>query len=121
MQEPGAVGERQGEAPLPTLANELWQLVVTYLKQETVVPIRGLVRFLLLGVAGSLALGVGLVLLLMSGLRALQTEFGTPFEDDWTWVPYLIILVASLLVAGLAARAIGSHKRRVAAKGTMTS
>jgi hypothetical protein len=106
---------------LPALARDLWQLVVTYLKQETIEPLKTLGRFLAMGVIGSVLLSVGLVLLLLSALRALQTEFGTPFEDDWSFVPYVITLVLSAAVAGLAVRAIGSHKRRAARRGSMSA
>ena len=39
---------------LPTLIGELWQLVVEYFKQETVGRLRGLLRYIGFGVAGSL-------------------------------------------------------------------
>lgn len=107
--------------PFPTLASELWQLVVTYLKQETLEPIKSLGRFLAVGLAGSVLLSVGLVLLLLGALRVLQTELGTPFEGNWSFVPYLITLALSGLMAGLALRAIGSHKRRAARKGSMSA
>ncbi len=118
MAEPRVTASPESKG-VPALASELWQLVVTYLKQETVVPAKALGRYLAMGVAGSLLLSVGVVLLVLAGLRALQTEFGTPFEDEWSWAPYLITLVVSALVAALAVRAIGSHKRRAAKKGTM--
>jgi hypothetical protein len=101
---------------LPALATELWELVVTYLKQETIVPIKAIGRFLLFGMAGSLALSIGLVLLALAGLRALQTETGTTFQGNWSWAPYAITLVGCAVAAGLAARAIGAKKR----KGTTT-
>lgn len=101
---------------LPTLASELWAMVVAYIKQETIVPIKGLGRFIALGLAGSVTLSVGLLLLSLALLRALQTET-TVFEGDWSWAPYGITLVASGLVAALAARTITSQKRRSARKG----
>ena len=104
---------------LPALANELWNLIVTYLKQETLNPIKSLGRFVAFGVAGSFALGVGLLLVILAGLRALQEEAGTTFDENWSWAPYAITLVGCLLVALLAARAIGAAKRRVAKKGTV--
>lgn len=104
---------------IPTLASELWQLVVTYVKQETVVPIKGLARFVGFGLAGSTVLSLGLVLLVLGLLRALQTETDTTFAGDWSWAPYVITLVSCALVAVFAARAIGSHKRRARRKGTM--
>ena len=95
---------------LPTLAVELKDLVVAYAKQETIEPIKGLGRFIAFGVAGSLLLSVGLVLLVLGLLRALQTETGDVFDGNFTWAPYLITLVVCGVVAGLAARAIGKKK-----------
>ena len=104
---------------VPALLAELWQLVRDYLKQETLEPLKGLGRFLAKGLVGSVLLGLGLVLLLLAALRALQTETGTAFDGNWSFVPYLITLVGAAAVAGLAARAIGSHKRRAARKGSI--
>lgn len=103
---------------LPTLASELWALVLAYVKQETVVPIKGLARFVAIGLAGSFALAVGLVLLSLALLRALQTET-TTFDGNWSWAPYAITLVASALVTVLAVRAITSQKRKAARKGSI--
>lgn len=115
----GARTASSGEKGLPTLAAELWRLVVTYARQETVVPVKALGRFVALGVAGSAMLGVGLLLLVLALLRALQTETDTAFTGNLSWAPYAITLVACALVAGLAARAIGSHKRRARRRGTV--
>jgi len=104
---------------LPTLGTELWQLVVTYVKQETIVPIKGLGRFLALGAAGSAVLSIGLVLLVLALLRALQTETGTTFTGNWSWAPYVVTLVACFVVAAVAARAITSHKRRARRRRTV--
>lgn len=102
---------------LPTIASELWELVVAYAKQETVDPLKRLGGFLLKGVPGALLTGIGLVLLSLAGLRALQTETGDTFEGSWSWAPYGILLVASGLVAALSARAIGANKRKAQKKG----
>lgn len=101
---------------LPTLAVELKDLVVTYAKQETVEPIKGLGRFIAFGVAGSLLLAVGLVLLVLALLRVLQAELGDVFDGNWSFAPYLITLVVCALVAALAARAIGAAKRHKGAR-----
>ena len=87
---------------LPTLIQELRELVVAYAKQETVEPLHDLGRFLAFGVAGSLAIGLGVSLLLLGGLRLLQTETGDAFEGNWSWVPYLSVLAASGVVIALA-------------------
>lgn len=103
---------------LPTLVGELWDLVVAYVRQETVVPVKGLGRFVALGMAGSAALGIGLLLLALALLRALQTETGTTFDGSLSWAPYAITLLACAAIAALAARAVGSHRRRAGPKGT---
>lgn len=104
---------------LPTLASELWELVVTYLRQETIVPVKGLGRFVALGVAGSAVLSLGLLLLVVALLRVLQTETDTYFTGNLSWAPYAITLSVSAFIAAVAARTIGRHKRRARRKGTM--
>ena len=95
---------------VPALAAELWDLVRAYVKQETVGPIKGLGRVAAFGIAGSLFLSIGLVLLALGGLRALQTETGETFDGSWSWAPYLITLAGTAVVIALAAR--GMSKRR---------
>lgn len=94
--------------------SELVQLVVDYAKQETLGPLKGLGRFLAFGLAGSIFLAVGLSVLLLAGLRALQTETGTTFAGNLTWIPYLATAGAAVVVAGLAGWRIakGPARRR---------
>ncbi len=75
---------------------------MAYVKQETVEPLKGFGRFVLFGVAGSVAIAAGTVLLLLAALRILQTETGT-FHGNLSWVPYVIVTVLGLLVIALAA------------------
>lgn len=101
---------------LPTLAIELKDLVVAYAKQETLEPIKGLGRFILFGVAGSVVLAIGLVLLVLSLLRLLQTELADTFDGNWSFAPYVLTLVVCLVVLALAAKAVGAAKRRKGAR-----
>ena len=82
---------------------EVVQLVIDYAKQETLGPLKGLMRFVLFGVSGSVALSVGVVVLLVALLRALQTETGSTFSGKLSWLPYLISAGAAVMVAALAA------------------
>lgn len=93
-----------------TLVSELWQLIVAYLKQETIEPIKKLGRYVAFGVVGSLCLSIGLVMLLLAGLRALEAE--TRMTGNWSWAPYLITMVGCGVVAALAARAISANRRK---------
>ncbi|MDQ3895988.1 MAG: hypothetical protein M3326_01855 [Actinomycetota bacterium] len=100
---------------LPGEAQDLWQLVVGYAKQETIDPVRNLGRFIGYGVAGALLGGLGAVLLLLGGLRALQTETGSAFDGRRTWIPYVLVLIVSGAIAGgaLKARNRGQRGRNV--------
>jgi hypothetical protein len=96
---------------LPELATELWELVITYAKQETIDPLKSLGRFVLWGVAGSVVLGIGLVLLLLGVLRVLQDQTGPHLTGSWSWVPYVVDLVLCAVIAGIAVSRVGKGKR----------
>ena len=98
---PAVTTRRDRATPLPQLVTELRDLVVAYVKQETIVPLKALGRYVGFGVGGSLLLGFGVVFLGMSGLRALQTETGDTFTGNWTWAPYAIMVVALAIVGAL--------------------
>jgi formate-dependent nitrite reductase membrane component NrfD len=99
----------KSEKSLPGQAAELWDLVRAYAKQETLEPLKGIGRYAALGIAGSLLLSIGLVLLLLGGLRALQTQTGDTFDGQWSWAPYLIAIVGTGLVIALVLR--GTRKK----------
>lgn len=103
--------DRNSDKSVPTLATELWDLVRAYAKQETIEPVKGLGRFIAFGVAGSLLIGVGVVMLAMALLRALQTEVDT-FDGRWSFAPYLITLVFCGIVIGLALSRTSAKKAR---------
>ena len=89
---------------------DVWELLVAYAKQETVEPLRGLQRWVAAGAGGSLLIATGVSLLLLACLRALQTETGTTFTGNWSWVPYLITLVGAALVIGVSFWAVKYKK-----------
>ena len=90
------------DSPQQTI-RELKELVIAYVKQETVDPIKGLGRYLAYGILGALLTGFGVLFLAMSLLRGLQGESDGPhFTGNWSWVPYLITVVALLIVVAIA-------------------
>jgi len=93
--------------------DELANLVVDYVKQETVEPVQALGRFLTWGIAGSAAIALGTVLLLVGTLRILQTETG--LTGNLSWIPYLIVFVLGVGVMALAAWRVtaGPAQRRL--------
>lgn len=113
------MAKARDDTGLPSLATDLWEMVVAYLKQETIEPLKRLGGFLKYGVVGAAVLSMGLVMLAVAGLRALQTETGSTFRGNWSWAPYGITLVGCAVVIALAARAIGSKKRKAARKGSI--
>jgi Putative Actinobacterial Holin-X, holin superfamily III len=92
-----------GSHGLRHAGDDAFQLTVDYLKQEVVDPLRGLGRFLYMGIAGSFFLAFGLLLILLGVLRLLQTETGTALTGDWSWVPYAVVVVLGIAVIGVAA------------------
>src|SRR3954452_3748521 len=93
---------RSDDRSLPTQISELWRLVLAYFRQETLEPVRNLGRFVGFGVAGSLGVGMGVGLLMLAALRFFQTETGSTFQGHLSWVPYLLMLVVALVLAGAA-------------------
>lgn len=97
---------------LPGQVQDLLHLVIGYAKQETVDPVKGLGRFLAYGLAGALVGSVGLVLLLLGALRLLQTETGSAFGGRRTWIPYVLVVIASAAIAGGALKGRSRGQRR---------
>ena len=89
----------------------LVQLVVAYFKQETIEPIKGLGRFVGWGLGGSLAVGLGGVMIVLGLLRLLQTV--DAFDGNWSFVPYLVTLTVASGGA-LAAVQAGTRDRKKA-------
>lgn len=92
-----------GSHGLRHAGDDAFQLTVDYLKQEVVQPLRGLGRFLYMGILGSFFLAFGLLLVLLGVLRLLQTETGTALTGDWSWVPYAAVVVLGIGVIAVAA------------------
>jgi hypothetical protein len=109
--------EEQAEVPepqaksIPEVSSELWELIKDYAKQETIDPLKGVGRYLTFGVPGAVLIGFGVVLLMLAGLRALQTQTGSTFHGSLSWLPYIIMLVVAAGLAALAATRISKTKR----------
>jgi hypothetical protein len=90
---------------MPEVASELWGLTKDYARQETVEPLKGVGRYLGYGAGGAILGGLGVILLMLSALRALQTETGDALDGNLSWLPYVIVLVvAGALAAGALSR-----------------
>lgn len=98
--------------PLGQLVVELRELVVEYFKQETVVPLKQLRRYVGFGILGAFLLGLGAVFLGLAGLRALQSETDTAMTGNWSWAPYAIMVVVLLIAGYVTWKARGAVRRR---------
>lgn len=104
----GANDQQKGTGEV---VSDLWQLVRDYAKQETIDPLKSIGRFLGWGLAGAVLLSVGLVFGVLAILRALQQETGAHLTGSWNFVPYVVALLFSAVVAALAARSITKPNR----------
>ena len=101
-----------GDKSAPQVASELWTLTVDYAKQEIKDPVKGLGTYLVWGSVSMLLIGLGAVLLAIGGLRALQTETGSTFTGNLSWVPYLIVLWGAGVLLALVAWIVVQRKAK---------
>jgi hypothetical protein len=97
---------------VPQVVNELWSLTRDYARQETVDPLKGIGRYLAYGFAGAVLTSIGVILLLLSLLRALQTETGSALTGNLSWIPYVIVLAVGTALIVLAASRISNRSGR---------
>ena len=89
---PRTLGTKKDEASL----GEVIDFVKTYAKQETIGPLRGAGRWLAYGAAASVAMGIGLMLVLLGLLRLVQTELDRLARGSWSWAAYAVVLVVTV-------------------------
>lgn len=80
---------------------ELKELVVGYARQETVEPLKRLGLWVGYGIGGALLVSIGLIIMSIGGLRALQTQTGEHLTGSLTWVPYAITVGGLAIVMGI--------------------
>lgn len=88
-------------APIPQAITELWQLILAYFKQETTEPLKALGKVIAFGIAGSLMIGTGVVFAAIGLLRYLQHDASETFDGNWSFAPYLIVIVSLLAIGAL--------------------
>ena len=91
-------------------ARELVDLVITYAKQETLEPLKGLGKNALKGLGGAVLLGIGGIFCSVAALRAMQTETDW-FDDNLTWVPYFLTVVILVLLSAIGWVGLGPGKK----------
>ena len=92
---------------------DLVDSVKSYARQETIDPIRGAARWVLVGTVASACLGISLVMFTLGVLRLSQDLGGTTLDGSWSFVHYLIALV---VVGSLVAASLSRITQRTLAK-----
>jgi ABC-type Fe3+ transport system permease subunit len=90
---------------------ELWSLLRSYARQETVDPLKSLGRSLGWGLLGAVLMSASLMFGALAVLRVLQSET-TVFNDRLSWLPYLIVAVLMVAVIGLSLFGISRSAQR---------
>lgn len=105
--------KKDGSSPKES-ATEVWGLVRDYAKQETVDPLKGLIGYVKWGLAAALLLSIGIIELTIAILRLVQAEAPGVFDGRWSFAPYLITLVVSVVVLLWVKKGMSSKKSPVA-------
>jgi membrane protein implicated in regulation of membrane protease activity len=96
------------ENPQQTV-RELRELVIAYAKQEASDPLTGLKRYAGFGLAGAVLIGTGVFFLAIGALRAMQQYGHRLTHGNFSWVPYIVVVI---VMAGLAALIWTARSRR---------
>lgn len=103
--------ERADAKSMSEVISDLWELVRTYFKQETVDPLKALGTFFKFGLGGALLAGTGTILVSLGVLRALQTETDTAMTGNLSWIPYLITFAFTVIVIALSVSRVSKSRR----------
>ena len=83
--------------------SETIQMVKDYARQETIDPLRTAGRWIALGLAGAICIGLGTAFLALGLLRLVQTEWPGTFHGRWMHLlPYAFGLALAIIVMVLA-------------------
>lgn len=77
--------------------SDVFEMLFTYVKRETLKPIRGAGRWISFGLLAALFLSIGIVLGAIGVLRLAQSVF-LEGSSSWSWVHYLIASIICVLV-----------------------
>lgn len=102
---------RAGTKATTDTLRELWSLLTSYARQETVDPLKSLGRSLGWGLLGAVLVSASVMFAGLTVLRVLQSET-TVFGDRLSWLPYLIVAVLMVGVIGLALFGISRSAQR---------
>ena len=97
-------------------AEEIKDVALRYVREETIDPVKALGRYTAVGCLGSFLVGVGGLLITVGLLRLLQHQF----HGTVSWIPYLLVIISGIAVltlTGLKIQSGASRRRVIARKG----
>jgi len=94
---------RVGRESIRPGLDDLAALLRRYLVQETIGPLKAIAKGVLIALGGAALFALGGVIVLVGVLRVLESETGSAFAGNWSFVPYVVTAAAGLLLIGLAA------------------
>lgn len=89
-------------------AEEIKDVALRYVSEETIDPLKALGRYTAYGCAGSLLVGIGGLLVAVGLLRLLQELF----HGTTSWIPYLLVTLSGSAIVGLTVLKIASGPSR---------
>ena len=92
-------GGKKDDGGVGTHFNELLALVIAYAKQETILPLKNLWRYIAWGILGIVMFSTGAVFAVLTAVRVVEAETGNHLHGDLDWVPY----VGGMLIAAFGA------------------
>ena len=95
-------GGKKDDGGVGTHFNELLSVVVAYAKQETILPLKNLGRYLAWGIIGIVMFSTGAVFAVLTAVRVVQAETGDHLHGNLTWVPYAGGMVVAVIGAAWA-------------------
>jgi hypothetical protein len=104
-------GQKKTDQSTRELGTDVVKMAIAYARQETVDPLKTLVRYVIWGVIGAVLLSIGTVLVALAVVRTLQTELHRHLSGSLTWVPYAGGLLFAVVVAALAVSRISKVSR----------
>ena len=79
-------------------SSDVVDTIVGYAKQETLEPLKGAGRWVLVGSIAAVFVSIGMVLLLLGALRLLVDVSGNAFGGGWSFVPYMVTFMLGALI-----------------------
>ena len=104
--------EAKAKAKNPTGdARDLVDLVISYAKQETLEPLKGLGKNAAFGLGGAVLLGLGGIFCSVGALRAMQSETDFFERHNLTYLPYVFSILILVVLSVIGWVGLGPGKR----------